>query len=186
MSAPGGDASQLSGPGLWWSDTASGGRNKFRDEREVATAFMGIYILWHFHCIRYWGSLDAYYSCIAAKFDIVFHFPFSEHVKSTFLHKEKASLLGRAGKCSEELQLLVQDHDLETAEAYCFRAVQGSNSQFRQTLFLTLFQRPHRHHCGSSQPQNQFTKHRLSLIRLKKIHWANNWFENAQEQATHF
>lgn len=36
------------------------------------------------------------------------------------------------------------------------------------------------------KPQNQFMKHRLSLIRLKKIHWANNWFENAQEPATHF
>ncbi|TNM95288.1 hypothetical protein fugu_016371 [Takifugu bimaculatus] len=63
-----------------------------------------------------------------------------EHVKSTFLHKEKAILLGRAGKYSEALHLLVQGHDPKTAEAYCFRAAQGRDSQFRETLFLTLLQ----------------------------------------------
>lgn len=68
------------------------------------------------------------------------HFPVSEHVKSTFLHKEKAILLGRAGKYSDALQLLVQGHDPKTAEAYCFRAAQGRDSQFRETLFLTLLQ----------------------------------------------
>lgn len=66
--------------------------------------------------------------------------PVSEHVKSTFLHKEKAILLGRAGRYSEALQMLVQGDGTEAAEAFCFRAALGRDSQFRQTLFLTLLQ----------------------------------------------
>lgn len=36
--------------------------------------------------------------------------------------------------------MLVQGHDTEAAEAFCFRAAQGKDSHFRQTLFLTLLQ----------------------------------------------
>lgn len=36
--------------------------------------------------------------------------------------------------------MLVQVQDPEAAEAFCFRAVQGRDSQFRETLFLTLLQ----------------------------------------------
>lgn len=78
--------------------------------------------------------------CITTKFEILSFFPDSEHVTSTFLHKEKAILLGRAGRYSEALQMLVQGHDTEAAEAFCLRAAQGRDSQFRQTLFLTLLQ----------------------------------------------
>nr|XP_046269664.1 transforming growth factor-beta receptor-associated protein 1 isoform X2 [Scatophagus argus] len=64
-----------------------------------------------------------------------------ESVKSTHLHIEKAILLGRAGEYSQALQVLVhQEQDTQTAEAFCHRAAQGRDSQFRQTLLLTLLQ----------------------------------------------
>ncbi|XP_044023175.1 transforming growth factor-beta receptor-associated protein 1 isoform X2 [Siniperca chuatsi] len=64
-----------------------------------------------------------------------------EIVKSTTLHIEKAILLGRTGEHSQALQVLVhQERDLQAAEDYCCRAAQGQNSQFRQTLLLTLLQ----------------------------------------------
>ncbi|XP_071354087.1 transforming growth factor-beta receptor-associated protein 1 [Trachinotus anak] len=64
-----------------------------------------------------------------------------ERVKSTTLHTEKAILLGRTGEHSLALQVLVhQAHDLQAAEAYCCRAAQGRDSQFRQALLLTLLQ----------------------------------------------
>ncbi|XP_031166128.1 transforming growth factor-beta receptor-associated protein 1 isoform X2 [Sander lucioperca] len=64
-----------------------------------------------------------------------------ERVKSATLHIEKAILLGRTGEHSQALQVLVhQEGDLQAAEAYCCRAAQGQDSQFRQTLLLTLLQ----------------------------------------------
>ncbi|XP_029316686.1 LOW QUALITY PROTEIN: transforming growth factor-beta receptor-associated protein 1 [Cottoperca gobio] len=64
-----------------------------------------------------------------------------ERVKSANLHMEKAILLGRAGEHSQALQVLVhQEVDFQAAEAYCCRAAQGRDSQFRQTLLLTLLQ----------------------------------------------
>lgn len=63
----------------------------------------------------------------------------TESVKSTTLHTEKAILLGRLGKHSQALQVLVyQEGDPLAAEAFCRRAAQGQDSQFRQTLLLTL------------------------------------------------
>ncbi|XP_076604143.1 transforming growth factor-beta receptor-associated protein 1 [Chaetodon auriga] len=64
-----------------------------------------------------------------------------ERVKSTTLHTEKAILLGRTGDYSQALQVLVhQERDPQAAEAFCCRAAQGRDSQFRQTLLLTLLQ----------------------------------------------
>ncbi|KAM8913432.1 transforming growth factor-beta receptor-associated protein 1 isoform 2-T2 [Spinachia spinachia] len=64
-----------------------------------------------------------------------------ERVESTTLSLEKAILLGRTGGHSQALQVLVhQEGDLEAAEAYCRRAVQGRGAVFRQTLMLTLLQ----------------------------------------------
>ncbi|XP_026161773.1 transforming growth factor-beta receptor-associated protein 1 isoform X1 [Mastacembelus armatus] len=64
-----------------------------------------------------------------------------ERVKSTTLQIEKAILLGRNGKYSQALQVLVhQEQDLSTVEAYCDRAAQGQDSQFRQALLFTLLQ----------------------------------------------
>lgn len=80
-------------------------------------------------------------SCITTEFETLSFPPLlSEHVESTLLHKEKAILLGRAGRYSEALQLLVEGHDTEAAEAFCVKAAQARDSQFRQTLFLTLLQ----------------------------------------------
>lgn len=65
----------------------------------------------------------------------------AERVKSATLHVEKAILLGRTGEHSQALQVLVhQEGDLQAAEAYCSRAAQGRDPQFRQTLLLTLLQ----------------------------------------------
>ncbi|XP_070777160.1 transforming growth factor-beta receptor-associated protein 1 [Enoplosus armatus] len=62
-----------------------------------------------------------------------------ERVKSTTLHIEKAILLSRTGGHSQALQILVhQEQDPQAAEAYCCRAARGRDSQFRQTLLLTL------------------------------------------------
>ncbi|XP_028293777.1 transforming growth factor-beta receptor-associated protein 1 [Gouania willdenowi] len=62
-----------------------------------------------------------------------------ESLKSTSLHSEKAIVLGRSGKHSEALQLLVDEaRDPEGAEVYCDRASQGRDSSFRQALLLTL------------------------------------------------
>ncbi|KAL7380118.1 hypothetical protein ABVT39_012067 [Epinephelus coioides] len=64
-----------------------------------------------------------------------------ESVKSATLHAEKAILLGRSGQHSQALQVLVHEKgDLQAAEAYCCRAAQGRDSQFRQTLLFTLLQ----------------------------------------------
>ncbi|XP_026196254.1 transforming growth factor-beta receptor-associated protein 1 isoform X2 [Anabas testudineus] len=64
-----------------------------------------------------------------------------ERVKSTALHSEKAILLCRAGEHYHALQVLVhQEKDLQAAEAFCSRASQGQDSQFRQSLLLTLLQ----------------------------------------------
>ncbi|XP_056250471.1 transforming growth factor-beta receptor-associated protein 1 [Seriola aureovittata] len=64
-----------------------------------------------------------------------------ERVKSTTLHTEKAILLGKTGEHSQALQVLVhQEQDLQAAEAYCCRAAQGRDTQFRQALLLTLLQ----------------------------------------------
>ncbi|XP_032365134.1 transforming growth factor-beta receptor-associated protein 1 isoform X1 [Etheostoma spectabile] len=64
-----------------------------------------------------------------------------ERVKSAALHMEKAILLGRTGEHCKALQVLVhKEGDLQAAEAYCCRAAQGRDSQFRQTLLLTLLQ----------------------------------------------
>lgn len=66
-------------------------------------------------------------------------FHIAEKVKSTALHIEKAILLSRAGKHSQALQVLVhEEKDLQAAEAFCSRAAQGQDSQFRQALLLTL------------------------------------------------
>lgn len=68
-------------------------------------------------------------------------FHITERVKSTALHTEKAILLCRAGEHFHALQVLVhQEKDLQAAEAFCRRAAQGQNSQFRQALLLTLLQ----------------------------------------------
>uniref|UniRef100_A0A3Q3H2I4 Si:ch211-266g18.9 n=1 Tax=Labrus bergylta TaxID=56723 RepID=A0A3Q3H2I4_9LABR len=62
-------------------------------------------------------------------------------IKSTTLHVEKAILLGRVGEHAEALQVLVhQERDLQAAQAFCCRASQNQDSQFRQTLLLTLLQ----------------------------------------------
>lgn len=64
-----------------------------------------------------------------------------ERVKSTTLHTEKAILLGRIGKHSQALQVLVhQEGDPKAAEAFCHRAAQGRDSQFKQSLLLILLQ----------------------------------------------
>ncbi|KAM7376048.1 hypothetical protein PAMP_005797 [Pampus punctatissimus] len=62
-----------------------------------------------------------------------------ERVKPTTLHIEKAILLGRTGEHSQSLQVLVhQGRDLQAAEAYCYKAAQGQDTQFRKALLLTL------------------------------------------------
>ncbi|XP_073338899.1 transforming growth factor-beta receptor-associated protein 1 [Pagrus major] len=64
-----------------------------------------------------------------------------ERVKPTTLHTEKAILLCRAGEHSQALHVLVhQERDPQAAEAFCCRAAQGRDSQFRQTLLLNLLQ----------------------------------------------
>ncbi|XP_036981008.1 transforming growth factor-beta receptor-associated protein 1 [Acanthopagrus latus] len=64
-----------------------------------------------------------------------------ERVKPTTLHTEKAILLCRAGEHSQALQVLVHlERDPRAAEAFCCRAAQGRDSQFEQTLLLTLLQ----------------------------------------------
>ncbi|XP_054470053.1 transforming growth factor-beta receptor-associated protein 1 [Anoplopoma fimbria] len=64
-----------------------------------------------------------------------------ERVELATLHIEKAILLGRTGGHFQALQVLVhQEGDLQAAEAYCCRAAQGRDTQFRQTLLLTLLQ----------------------------------------------
>ncbi|XP_060919008.1 transforming growth factor-beta receptor-associated protein 1 isoform X3 [Labrus mixtus] len=64
-----------------------------------------------------------------------------ERIKSTTLHAEKAILLGRVGEHAEALQVLVhQERDLQAAQAFCCRASQNQDSQFRRTLLLTLLQ----------------------------------------------
>ncbi|TKS86772.1 Transforming growth factor-beta receptor-associated protein 1 [Collichthys lucidus] len=64
-----------------------------------------------------------------------------ERVKSTTLHAEKAILLSRMDEHSQALQVLVhQERDLQAAEGFCCRASQGRDSQFRQTLLLSLLQ----------------------------------------------
>ncbi|XP_039993526.1 transforming growth factor-beta receptor-associated protein 1 [Xiphias gladius] len=62
-------------------------------------------------------------------------------VNATTLHTEKAVLLGRTGEHSQALQVLVHlERDLQAAEAYCCRAAQGRDTQFKQALLLTLLQ----------------------------------------------
>ncbi|XP_042244664.1 transforming growth factor-beta receptor-associated protein 1 [Thunnus maccoyii] len=62
-----------------------------------------------------------------------------ERVKPTTLHIEKAILLGRTGEHSQSLQVLVhQGKDPQAAEAYCCKAAQGQDTQFREALLLTL------------------------------------------------
>nr|XP_004540918.2 transforming growth factor-beta receptor-associated protein 1 [Maylandia zebra] len=64
-----------------------------------------------------------------------------DRVKSTTLHPEKAILLGRSGEHYQALQMLVhEEKDLQAAEAYCCRAAQDQDSQFREVLLLTLLQ----------------------------------------------
>ncbi|XP_035466840.1 transforming growth factor-beta receptor-associated protein 1 isoform X1 [Scophthalmus maximus] len=64
-----------------------------------------------------------------------------ESVKSTTLHMEKAILLGKSGEHTQALQVLVhQERDLQAAEAYCCRAAQGHDTQFREALLLSLLQ----------------------------------------------
>lgn len=65
----------------------------------------------------------------------------AERVKPTTLHREKAILLSRAGEHTQALQVLVHlERDPRAAEVFCCRAAQGRDSQFRQTLLLTLLQ----------------------------------------------
>lgn len=67
--------------------------------------------------------------------------PLAERVKSTTLHIEKAILLSRTGEHSKALHLLVhQEQDPQATEAFCCRAAQGRDSQFRQALLLSLLQ----------------------------------------------
>ncbi|XP_068608221.1 transforming growth factor-beta receptor-associated protein 1 [Brachionichthys hirsutus] len=64
-----------------------------------------------------------------------------ESVKATNLHREKAILLVRMGEYSQALQELVHhEQDPRAAEAFCYRAAQGHDSQFKQTLLLNLIQ----------------------------------------------
>ncbi|XP_034531559.1 transforming growth factor-beta receptor-associated protein 1 [Notolabrus celidotus] len=64
-----------------------------------------------------------------------------ERIKSTTLHVEKAILLSRTGEHTQALQVLVhQERDLQAAQAFCCRAAQNRDSQFSQTLLLTLLQ----------------------------------------------
>uniref|UniRef100_A0A8P4K207 Si:ch211-266g18.9 n=1 Tax=Dicentrarchus labrax TaxID=13489 RepID=A0A8P4K207_DICLA len=64
-----------------------------------------------------------------------------ERIKSTSLHIEKAILLSKTGEHSQALQVLVyEERDLQAAEAFCCRAAQDQDSQFRQTLLLNLLQ----------------------------------------------
>lgn len=79
-------------------------------------------------------------SRITTTFEILPYFPVSEHIRPSSLLKEKAILLGRGGEYSEALQVLVQGPGPKAAEAFCFRAAEGRDSRFRQTLFLTLLQ----------------------------------------------
>eukprot|EP00064_Thunnus_orientalis_P006405 superscaffoldBa00000664_g6422 len=62
-----------------------------------------------------------------------------ERVEPTTLHIEKAILLGRTGEHSQSLQVLVhQGQDPQAAEAYCCKAAQGQDTQFKEALLLTL------------------------------------------------
>ncbi|KAF3701063.1 Transforming growth factor-beta receptor-associated protein 1 [Channa argus] len=64
-----------------------------------------------------------------------------ERVKSTALHIEKAILLSRSGKQSQALQVLVhQEKDLQAAEAFCSKAAEGQDPQFKKVLLLFLLQ----------------------------------------------
>lgn len=68
-------------------------------------------------------------------------FPVLEAVKSTALHSVKAILLGRLGKHSQALQVLVhQEQNLQAALVYCHRASRDQEPQFKQALMMDLLQ----------------------------------------------
>ncbi|XP_051724984.1 transforming growth factor-beta receptor-associated protein 1 isoform X1 [Ctenopharyngodon idella] len=64
-----------------------------------------------------------------------------DQITSSFLHVEKAILLGKSGKHKKALQVLVyEEKDQQAAESYCWRTSAGRDRKFTQEMFLTLLQ----------------------------------------------
>lgn len=65
----------------------------------------------------------------------------TDQITSSFLHVEKAILLGKSGKHKKALQVLVyEEKDQQAAESYCWRTSAGRDRKFTQGIFLTLLQ----------------------------------------------
>ncbi|XP_052009055.1 transforming growth factor-beta receptor-associated protein 1 [Xyrauchen texanus] len=64
-----------------------------------------------------------------------------DQIMSSFLHVEKAILLGKSSKHKKALQILVNDEkDQQAAESYCWRTSAGQDRKFTQRIFLILLQ----------------------------------------------
>uniref|UniRef100_A0A671SRS7 Si:ch211-266g18.9 n=1 Tax=Sinocyclocheilus anshuiensis TaxID=1608454 RepID=A0A671SRS7_9TELE len=64
---------------------------------------------------------------------------YGEPNNTSFLHVEKAILLGKSGKHKKALQVLVhEEKDQQAAESYCWRTSAGRDRKFTEGMFLTL------------------------------------------------
>ncbi|XP_026100806.1 transforming growth factor-beta receptor-associated protein 1 isoform X2 [Carassius auratus] len=62
-------------------------------------------------------------------------------ITPSFLHVERAILLGKSGKHKKALQVLVhEEKDQQAAESYCRRTSAGRDRKFTQGVFLSLLQ----------------------------------------------
>ncbi len=65
----------------------------------------------------------------------------TDQITPSFLHVERAILLGMSGKHKKALQLLVhEEKDQQAAERYCWRTSAGRDRKFTQEIFLSLLQ----------------------------------------------
>ncbi|XP_016125443.1 transforming growth factor-beta receptor-associated protein 1 [Sinocyclocheilus grahami] len=64
-----------------------------------------------------------------------------DQITPSFLHVERAILLGKSGKHKKALQVLVhEEKDQQAAESYCWRTSAGRDRKFTQGMFLSLLQ----------------------------------------------
>uniref|UniRef100_A0A673NLJ0 Transforming growth factor-beta receptor-associated protein 1-like n=1 Tax=Sinocyclocheilus rhinocerous TaxID=307959 RepID=A0A673NLJ0_9TELE len=64
-----------------------------------------------------------------------------DQITPSFLHVERAILLGKSGKHKKALQVLVHEgKDKQAAESYCWRTSAGRDRKFIQGMFLSLLQ----------------------------------------------
>ncbi len=65
----------------------------------------------------------------------------TDQITPSFLHVERAILLGKSGKHKKALQVLVhEEKDQQAAESYCWRTSAGRDRMFTQEMFLSLLQ----------------------------------------------